>query len=228
MSANRRLFRGATIGAIAFAAGCSIAPGLEPTEERNYQLVGSEDGVSLAAACPRSLNIRPMFANSFLGSRKIVFGKRANERGFYQYAAWLEAPPLRLVSLLEQKLERSGGFTSISLLSSGARADLELSLELREFYHDISNEPGVGRVEVRAELLELHRRDVLASRTFTATAAARQYSSEGAVNALSEASQTVVADMTHWISDTCLAHSAASPGEGRMPSGARQQDLETE
>ena len=61
------------------------------------------------------MNLRPIASNPFLASRKIVFGSRPTERGFYRYASWIEPPPSRLLVLLRSRMEALGQIREVQL-----------------------------------------------------------------------------------------------------------------
>ena len=138
-------------------------------------------------------------ANKFINSRRIIFTESPLERSYYQLAYWVEPPPKTFSKLLLSRLETCGLFRNVSRPLSLASADLELNTEIVEFYHDISKRPGEVLVEVRAELIDLKKRSVVASRKFSVSAAVKKYSAEGAVISFSHGVSQVLTQIIQWL-----------------------------
>lgn len=111
-------------------------------------------------------------------------------------------------------MEALGQIRSVTPVIAGARGDFELSLELREFYHDLSSTPGQARIVIAADLLETAHRTVVASRIVDVSTPVQEFDSAGAVAALSAGAGKALTELSEWVAASCAAS---------LPSGAGQQ-----
>jgi cholesterol transport system auxiliary component len=105
--------------------------------------------------------------------------------------------------LLAQRVRRqiaSGGGTAVVSGGDGARADYALRLDLEEFTQ-VFEMPGKSHVIVtlRASLIESGARTLLAQRNFSMEQPAPEANPAGAVAALTEASDRLIASITDWV-----------------------------
>ena len=151
----------------------------------------------------KRLLVRNTKANGFINSHKIIFGENPRTRGFYQLASWVEPPPERFTLLMMERFEEADLFASVSRLASSTLGDYQINTEITEFYHDISGKPGKIHIRVAAELIDLGRRVVLSSRSFTAVVPAKSYDVEGAVSGFNQATSQVLDEIFQWTSEVC-------------------------
>lgn len=185
---------------VLFCTACSQIFG-EPTDRRTFFQLQKPEGFvveSVTPTRPEHLVVRPMRSNPFLNSYKIVFSKEPSTRAYYQRAQWTEPPPHRLTDLLEAVLLDQKGFATITPFSVSSVGDLELHLELKEFFHDAATTPGQAVVEITAEVVSRIERKVLARTTIRETVALESYDSTSAVSALTHASFTVMQKIGVW------------------------------
>jgi cholesterol transport system auxiliary component len=128
------------------------------------------------------LLVRNVEANIFIDSHKIVFSESPMTRGYYQFAQWVEPPPKQISTLLVEYLTSLGLFDSVTRVSSLTKGDLQLNLWLREFHHDISEEPGFVVIRLEAELLDVQGRSALSRTEFVVKEAVETYDAVGAVS----------------------------------------------
>jgi ABC-type uncharacterized transport system auxiliary subunit len=211
------LRRAGTITAVGcglLLSGCSMFFHIEPHERKYYQLPEVHlDPPEEAGACPLNLVIKDSRADSFVFSHKIVFSSSPYEQGFYQYASWVESPPIRLPQILIAALEESGRFRSVSHISSAVTGDMQMSSVLLEFYQDTSAEPGSVHVKIQAELAGAGGRKFIAQRTFEKEVPAASFDAEGAVQAFSRAVKEIFQDMQLWMLQACLRDEAGAQHE---------------
>lgn len=181
-------------------SGCSFQLGGSATAKSFYTL-GRIDPASVAhfERRPQRLLIRDPLASGFINSQKILFSRDPLERGQYQFASWVDTPPKLFGDLLERALDLSGLFLTIARQSSVTKADLQLNTDIEEFYHDTSDEPGVARIEIAAELVDFRERVIIASKRFTKAVPVKDYDARGAAEAFSKGIREILAEMTEWL-----------------------------
>jgi cholesterol transport system auxiliary component len=92
-------------------------------------------------------------------------------------------------------LEASGGFSAVLSTAGAAAADLRLDTEIVSLHHEFLTEPSVGRVVIRAQLINLAKNAVLGTRTFEASVRAKSEDPTAGVAAINSALETVVQEI---------------------------------
>jgi cholesterol transport system auxiliary component len=162
------------------------------------------DAVPPAAAPSQAPADRPVLrvldttAGSFYDSDQLIYSRSADTRGQYQFARWTERPGKRFADLMRDRIERQGVW-QVSATGGYVRGDVLLDTELVEFYHDASSQPGQLRLVLRAELVSLKQRTLLARRVFEQQVPLTRYDAAGAAQAANLAVSRVLDDLTAWL-----------------------------
>lgn len=154
---------------------------------------------SQPARIDKVLLLGAITANPFYDSTQLAYSRSQIARAYYQYAAWTERPARRLVTLLETRLLQRGAFLTVAESTAGIRGDLLLQLSLDEIYHDAAAVRPVGRVAVRAELIDSRNRTLVARERFEAQAPVATSDAAGAVRAMNAATGQMLDDVARWV-----------------------------
>lgn len=138
-------------------------------------------------------------AGAFYDTDGIAFSKQPGTRGYYQFARWSERAGKRFSDLLLNRLEMEKTYSTVASTSSNVRGDLLLTTDIVEFFHDANQQPGVARMELRAELIDLKTRSLLARKTFSQSVAVTSFDAAGAHNALNQVATQTLNDMLDWL-----------------------------
>jgi cholesterol transport system auxiliary component len=182
--------------------GCSLPFNLKPSATANYVLTDEADLSCSGIKVGGQLLVREMTGSGYAESHRIVFSRKPNERGSYQFAFWTETPSKQLTDLLIRKLQECEVFAVVARAGSGAVGDMQLNSELVDFYHDLSQGKGVVKVMVRAELIELKTRRVISGTQFTRTEPVLTENVEGAVTAFNRAASQVRGELMSWLGES--------------------------
>lgn len=157
-------------------------------------------GAGVAAASPnaQTLLVLDTTAGSFYDTDQLIFSRRADTRGQYQFARWTERPGKRFADLMRTRLERQGHWL-VSAAGGHVRGDVLLDTELVEFYHDATSQPGQVRLELRAELVDLKQRKLLGRRVFEQTIPVTSYDATGSATASNQAVSRALDELTTWL-----------------------------
>lgn len=161
-------------------AGRQVTPLSSPPSERVLVLVDTNAG-------------------AFYDTDGIAFSKQPGTRGYYQFARWSERAGKRFSDLLLNRLEMEKTYSAVASTSSNVRGDLLLTTDIVEFFHDANQQPGVARMELRAELIDLKTRSLLARKTFSQSVAVTSFDAAGAHKALNQAATQTLNDMLDWL-----------------------------
>jgi cholesterol transport system auxiliary component len=193
--------RSAVTAALAAAAlaGCA---NLRPTEAHRYFVLdaaSSAPHAMEAIARDGVLLVGVPTVAAFYDTKAIAFSRTPGQLGRYQHSSWAEPPGRALTFALLMELEARVVYRTVAAAGSGVRGRVLLSTHLAEIRHDASSAPGIARVTLVAELIDLPRRGLMARRTFVATSPAASHDAAGAAEACGRALATVVADVADWV-----------------------------
>ena len=166
-----------------------------------------------------ALMIQALPADALADTAGIAYARRPHEYAYYQLASWTERPVRQLPRLLQRRLEARGTATAVGQNGDPLRSDWLLTLAIDTIYHDVSVQPGQGRVALTAELHDRRGRQRVARRSFEAAAPAAREDSSSGVEAMSAATGQVLDALVPWL-EAELERAAAAPKT--VPSGPAQ------
>ena len=151
-----------------------------------------------------------------IDTTRIVFQPNDNEIAYYAGARWSDRAPRMISSLLVETLSRSGQFPAVVGPGSTARMDYALVGDIRSF--SAHREEGAGRgqgvTQVRVafyvRILRARDRSILASREFSAEAAAPGSGMANVVIAYDAALGAVLTEISGWAAQSIAATAAGS------------------
>ena len=189
-----------TAGLALLLAGCVNLAERRDTPAVTYYVLNDSAAAAVTAGRPNAptLLVLDTTASGFYDSDQLIFSRRADTRGQYQFARWTERPGKRLADLMRTRLDRQG-IWNVTAGGGHVRGDVLLDTELIELYHDAATQPGQVRLELRAELVDLRQRKVIARRSFEQTVAVPSYDASGAAAASSLAVTRMLDELTAWL-----------------------------
>lgn len=153
------------------------------------------------ARSPRILKIAIPESTASISSRDILYQEGTFAQNPYAHSRWNETPDRMLHNLFLSCLGNSPVFTTVLPSYSKGKADYLLESTLLEFYHYINGDgSSEGRVRIMFYLIATTTGQVVASTEFTSAIGARSLDARGGVGALNEASSTIAAHLTQWLS----------------------------
>jgi len=165
---------------------------------------------SVAGAAPRALRpaalvtgatgltlvVSPPHAASGFDSRRIIYVREAHKLEYFAHSDWADSPARMLAPLVAAAIERSGVFRAVALTPSAAAADLRLDTEVVRLQHEFGQQPSRVRFTLRATLVEVAARRVLASRELDAVVPAASEDPYGGVIAANRAVAAVLEELS--------------------------------
>lgn len=142
-------------------------------------------------------------------TRRMAYTRRPYEIEYFARNQWVDAPARMLAPILLSTMERSGLFRSVVAASSGLDADLRLDTELVRLEQDFATTPSRVRITLRAQLVDLRRGKVLATRTFDGTEPASADDPYGGVAAANKVLATMLPQITAFCAH--YGHTGVSP-----------------
>lgn len=213
-------------GLLLLASGCG---GLSPksgTPPSFYSLDSAGGGPAVAAARPRTaalgaasatvaaptLIVNPPHAAAGFDSRRIIYVRELHKLEYFAHSEWVDTPARMLAPLIVAALESSGAFRAVVLTPSAASGDLRLDTEIVRLQHEFGGGPSRVRFTLRAYLVEVKSRRVLASREFDASVPSASEDPYGGVLAANRAIQTVLGEVSAFCAEAARTPVIAAGG----------------
>ncbi len=184
-------------------AGCStLNPSTTPPPSR-YSL----DSPTIARQSPRvseapTLVVSSPHAAAGFDSQRIAYLKDAHKREYFAHSEWIDTPARMLAPLIVSSVESSGAFRAVVLTPSAAAGDLRLDTEIVRLQQDFRTQPSGVRFTLRAYVVEISTRKVVAWREFDETMAAQSENPYGGVIAANRAVQAVLEQLAELCAKT--------------------------
>lgn len=209
-SARRRILVGLAV-LVLTAAGCAtVAPGLTDGGLQTHVLTAPAGATARPASGPVLL-VAPPIARAGFDSRRMAYVQRPFELSYFARNEWADTPARMLHPLLVQVLEAQGAFRAVLAGPNAAAADLRLDTEVLALQQEFLTEPSVTRVALRAQVVDLASREVLATQVFEAIEPAASADPYGGVVGLNRALHVVLGRLAAFVA------MAASGAERRPP-----------
>lgn len=189
---------------LALLSGCvnfGLAGEDDPRALVYYVLEDAGRPVPAAAPAPRALLLADTTAGAFYDSDGMAFSSAPGTRGYYQFARWSERAGKRFADLLLARIEREKVFSTVAPSGSNVRGELLLTTDILEFYHDAARQPGTVKMELRAEVVDLKTRKLLARKTFVQSIGVSTYDAAGAHKAFNEAATRTLDEVADWLKE---------------------------
>ncbi len=191
---DQRIFSFTWIGAILLLGmgACALPDALRQREAPQVYILDLPRKQTVAP--PASAGQKPKIAvpvpQAWPGfvSVGIAYTRTPNLIEYYSRSEWVDTPAQMVGPLLVRTVEDSGQFSAVVVPGGSVLTDLRLDTEIVKMQQEFSGaSPSIGRVVLRAQLIDLRTVEILATRTFQATAPAPTDDPAGAVAAMNHA-----------------------------------------
>jgi cholesterol transport system auxiliary component len=173
---------------------------------RSAALAGSTTArVATVAASAPTLIVNPPHAAAGFDSPHIIYVREAHKLEHFAHSDWIDPPARMLAPLIVAAVEESGAFRAVVTTPSPALGDLRLDTEIIRLQHDFQAQPSRVRFTLRAYLVEVKTRRVLASREFDRAIAAASENPYAGVVAANLAVRAVLEDLALFCAETARA-----------------------
>lgn len=160
----RRVLRTAiVVASMVLVAGCSLWSAA-PVDERVRHVLDARPSVATSATRDLVLSVKPPRAAPGFESSRIAYVQKPYALDYYAAHEWADTPARMLGQLLTRTLEDTGSFRAVVPGASGLPADLQLDTEIVRLRQSFLTNPSVVEFTLRAQLIDLPNRRVLATR----------------------------------------------------------------
>lgn len=131
-------------------------------------------------------------ARAGLDTAQMAFVREPHELEYFAKSRWADTPSRMLAPLLVQALEQAGAFRAVVQAPSAVPADLRLDTELVRLQQNFATRPSQIEFAVRAQLVDVRSRRVLATAEFKEVEATPREDAYGGVIAANRALQRLL------------------------------------
>ena len=193
----------AGLPAAGLLAGCGSLGSLLPPASPAPSLFALDDATPSPAAAPSpappatapTLIVNTPRAAAGFDTPRILYVRKAHELEAFAHSQWVDTPAQMLALLIGKALERTGAFRAVLLAPTAAAAELRLDTELLRLQHEFLVQPSRVRVTVRAVLVDIATRRVVAWREFDTSVASATEDPYGGVVAANQAVTKLLAEL---------------------------------
>ena len=175
-------------------SGCSLLP-TAPAEDVALHLLDARPAVPTAARREQVLAVSPPRAAAGADSVAIAYLQKAHALEHYATHRWADTPARMLAPLLARALDDTGTFRSVVQAGSGIQADLRLDTEIVQLRQSFLGKPSRIEFTLRAQLVDVPGRRVLAARYVEVVQDAPSDDAAGGVAAANTAVERALAEV---------------------------------
>lgn len=198
-SARRRRF--SLLALTALLAGCAALQPPKVEDQTLYvlaanplpQAAGSRHDLVVEVALPRAW---PGF-----GTARMAYVRRPYELDYYAASRWADTPARMLQPLVARALEQTRSFRSVVRAPGIVPADVRLDTEIVRLEQDFTVRPSRVEFTLRAQLVDVRERRVIATKVFDEVENAPHENADGGVVAANDALQRLLGR----VADFCIA-----------------------
>lgn len=189
----KRMRAGVLAVGMALTAGCSPLQPIKSEAPKTYMLQAQFQGGAAANGAPVLLVTRPR-AHPGFDSPRMAYVKKPHEVEYFSRNQWVDSPEKMLDPLLVQAFEASGAFGAVSRPGGAVMAQLRLDSEIVRLQQEFTVVPSRVRFTLRAQLIDVAGRRILATREFDVTENAASDDPYGGVVAANQAVQRALSE----------------------------------
>jgi cholesterol transport system auxiliary component len=164
-----------------------------------YRLTAARDFPAGGSPAPIQLQIEAPSAEAALDTTRIALSRSATTLDYFADAAWTDRLRLVLQSQLMASFQNAHRLLPIAGAASAAHGDALLTIDIRHFEAQYTGTAlPQWRIELNADLISASDRKVIATRLFTASAAAPQNNMTAIVDSADQAWREVATQIVDW------------------------------
>lgn len=184
---------------VVLSTSCSVFKPIK-AESPNTFAIEAQFSPATGGTGELTLQVSTPVARAGFESARMVYLKKAHELDHYAQNQWVDTPARMLAPLLLQALESSAKYRAVIPQRSAALADLRLDTEIVRLQHEFFEKPSRVHLTMRAQLLDMRSKSVVATREFDVVETAESDDPYGGVLATNRA----VKNMLPQIAEFCV------------------------
>lgn len=188
------------LGLMVGLAGCTpeiLQP--EPGPSNIYVLDATIEPRPQVKPVDKVLLVNTPEAQPGFDTRRIAYTRTPLSLDYYTKSVWADTPARMLGPLVVRALEKSGAFRAVVAAPTSAAADVRLDTTIVRLQHAFYQQPSQVQLTVRAKLLDVGTREVLATWLFEIVEPAPSEDAYGGVQAANRAMGRMLEELTDFV-----------------------------
>jgi len=182
------------------ASGCALLTPPEPVAIDQYVLEYESTGKSPLQDAPVLVVTIPR-AHGGYDTPRMAYMQQAYGLRYYTLSRWADTPARMLAPLLAEAVQETGRFQAVYAVPGSIAADLRLDTELVQLHQDFTRQPSAVHLAMRAQLVDVRKGRVIATRQFDVVESADTDDAYGGVLAANRA----VGQLLSGLAQFCVA-----------------------
>jgi len=129
---------------------------------------------------------------------RMAYVQKPHELNYFAASRWADTPARMLVPLIAHALEQTESFRAVLQASGTLPADLRLDIELVRLQQDFKSRPSRVQLTLRAQLIDVRGKRLLAEHQFDAFEAASSDDAYGGVAAANRLVQRMLGELSEF------------------------------
>ncbi|MDO9372078.1 MAG: ABC-type transport auxiliary lipoprotein family protein [Gammaproteobacteria bacterium] len=186
--------------------GCAGLPSAPQVQSSNIYVLDARPAIK-AAQAKRDLVLAVSLPRARPGfdTPQMAYVRQPHTLDYFAANQWADTPARMLWPLLAQALEQAGSFRAVVQTPGVVPVDVRLDPELIRLQHDFSTQPSRIQLTLRAQLIDVRSKRVLAVKLFDEAENAASDDAYGGVTAANRALQRVLAQLADFCIDAAAS-----------------------
>ncbi|HZW59773.1 MAG TPA: ABC-type transport auxiliary lipoprotein family protein [Woeseiaceae bacterium] len=186
----------ATVAGTLGLAACSLPGPGKPIDERTWLLEDPDAAAAAAAPASRTvLRVSPARAAPGFNTANMLYRRTPARLERFAWQVWADTPAAMLTALIAARLDQGGTYRAVLTGAADVPADVRLDLHGCRLLQTFDGARSAVTLELRAQLLALPERRLLAARHFAYRVAADSATPEAGVAAANAAVGKLLDDL---------------------------------
>lgn len=204
------------LAAVAPLGGCTSFQPVQAVGWNSYVLQAVADA-PMQQKGALTLLVSPPRAEPGFDTPRMAYVKEPYRIDYYARNRWADTPAHMLAPLLVHAIEQAGGFSGVVQGPSAVRTDLRLDTEVVRLQQEFLTRPSRVHFTLRAQLVQVSSRRVVATRVFDATEDAPSEDAYGGVVAANRAVGWVLSALPEFCAVGERHTASTGEGQGAAP-----------
>ena len=179
-------------------AACNVLPAPKVVSQNIYMLEAGP--VIQAAQVKRELVLAVSVPRALTGfdTTQMAYVQQPYELNYFVTSRWADTPARMLEPIIAQAMQQTQSFRSVVQASGMIPADVRLDIELVRLQQDFMTRPSRMQLTLRAQLIDLRNKRLLAAQQFDETETAASEDAYGGVVAANRVLQRVLGKLAEF------------------------------
>jgi cholesterol transport system auxiliary component len=186
------------LSSVLLLAGCTSLPAPQTINPNTYVLNALPAMPAARTKHDIVLAVSMTQAQPGFDTAQIAYVQKPFELNYFATSRWIEPPAHMLTPLLMQALQQSGGFRAVVQTPGAVPADIRLDTELVQLRHNFETRPSRVELTLRATLIDMRGRRVIAAKQFDDAENAASEDAYGGVVAANRLLQRMLGELTNY------------------------------